>query len=208
MRTRCADKFLCCSQMESNQLSKVPLSSSFLRGLESEDTPNVLCYCRRSMEFGIIWEWLGVGGEGRLLWEIWAENQRVQRVTATYHKDVTRKLQETQSLNFSQGAGIQMWRPRAATGIQPAPSFMPNLKLTSKTSESFWSRRQEVSAIITMPNLLQFCPAKSKRVKVCPVKGVFISFFFLSAFHSNHYLLFFCTCFTRWLYLWSLSNYR
>ncbi len=46
-----------------------------------------------------------------LLQEIRPEHGCVlQWVTASIHKDVTRKLQETQSLNFSQGAASQMWR--------------------------------------------------------------------------------------------------
>lgn len=57
----CGDKFLCCSLvMESNQLCKVPLSSSFLRVLESEDVPNVLHYSWSSLEFKTMWKWLGV----------------------------------------------------------------------------------------------------------------------------------------------------
>lgn len=84
------------------------------------------------------------GGGGRawglrgVLREIWPERRWVpQWVTASVHKDVTRELQETQSLNFSQGAASQMWRHGAATGSAICPSSMPNLKLTGRTSGFF-----------------------------------------------------------------------
>lgn len=60
------------------------------------------------------------GAVGALLQEIRSGRRWVLRlVTASDHKDVTRKLQETRSLNYSQGAASQMWRYGAARPARP-----------------------------------------------------------------------------------------
>lgn len=99
-----------------------------------------------------------------LLWERGPEHRWVLWwLTARAHEDVTGKLQETQNLNSAQVAASQMWRHRARTGT--CPSFMPNLKLTGRTVEFFWSGCQAVSRLLTTCDLLPHHPARSERSK-------------------------------------------
>lgn len=100
-----------------------------------------------------------------LLWKVWPEHQWVlQWVTASDHKDVMRKPWETKS-QFQPRCcqpDVELWRGNC---IITCPSFMPNLKLTGRTSELFWSEGQEVSKLLMICNLLQDHPERSKRSK-------------------------------------------
>lgn len=171
--------------MDSAWVSKVLLSSNVCQELESEDTSK--CFALRLHHPWSSQGWVR-NGQGRELW-VWLREryglvrQRVPgSVTVSVHKDVTGKLLEIQSLNFQPRCCQPDVNARSSNWIWTArPPCMPNLKLTGRTWEFFWSACQEVSRLLTTYNLWQHHLAWSERSTVVPLNRLLIptSFFLL-----------------------------
>lgn len=82
---------------------------------------------------------------------------------------------------------------KSSNWITTCPSFMPNLKLTGRTVEFFWSGCQEVSRLLTTCNLLQHHPARGERSKFVRWNVSSFPFFFstppFTQFYSFHSVL-------------------